>query len=77
MDSSPSLEVLLAQSSIPTLILWGAEDRILHVSGARILESVMPKAKSVIMEDVGHAPMIERPEESAKSFLDFLDITDS
>lgn len=76
MDSTPSLEVLLAQSSIPTLILWGSEDRILHVSGARILESVMPKAKAVIMEGIGHAPMIERPEESAKYFLRFLDITD-
>ncbi|MHA2315917.1 MAG: alpha/beta fold hydrolase [Candidatus Hermodarchaeia archaeon] len=76
MDSSPSLEVLLAQSSIPTLILWGAEDRILRVSGARILESAMPKAKAVIMEDVGHAPMIERPEESAKHFLCLLDIKD-
>ena len=73
-DSSPPLEVLLSQSSIPSLILWGAEDRVLHVSGAKILESVMPKAKVVIMEDVGHVPMIEKPEESAKLFLDFLNV---
>ena len=68
------MEVLLDQSPIPTLILWGAEDRILHVSGAKILESVMPKAKVVIMEGVGHVPMIEKPEESAKFFLDFFGI---
>ena len=73
METSP-LEVLLKGLRVPTLILWGAGDRVLHVSGARILESVIPGAKISIMEETGHVPMIERPEESARIFLDFLNI---
>ena len=71
----PPLEVVLDDLPIPTLILWGDKDRILHVSGAGILESVMPKAKTAIMKNVGHAPMAEKPKESAKLFLSFVGIT--
>jgi len=64
--------VLLKNLQTPTLILWGDMDRVLHISGAKILEAVMPNAKSVIMEEVGHLPMLEKPEESADIFLNFL-----
>ena len=35
------------------------------MSGAKVLESAMPNAKSVVMKNVGHVPMVEKPEESA------------
>jgi hypothetical protein len=63
------LEILLKDNQINTLILWGEKDRVLHVSAAKKLESVMPNAKSVIMKDVGHVPMVEKPEDSAKTSL--------
>jgi abhydrolase domain-containing protein 6 len=66
------LEVLLKDAQTKTLILWGDSDRVLHMSGAKFLESVMPNAKSVIMKNVGHVPMLEKPEESANIFLSFL-----
>ncbi len=66
--------VLLKGLSTRTLILWGARDRVLHVSGAKILESAMPRAKVVIMDDAGHVPMIERPKESAQAYLSFLGV---
>jgi len=74
---TPPLEVTLSGLPVPTLILWGASDQVLHASGGGILQSVMPKAKLVIMEDVGHLPMIETPKESAKLYLNFLGITDN
>lgn len=67
-----SLESSLNGSVVPTLILWGAKDRVLHVSGAKILESVMPKAQVAIMEGVGHLPMIEKPRETAEIYMSFL-----
>jgi pimeloyl-ACP methyl ester carboxylesterase len=70
------LEVTLSGLPVPTLILWGASDRVLQVSGAGILKSAMPKAKLVTMEGVGHLPMIERPKESAQFYLNFLGIID-
>lgn len=73
---TPPLEVTLSGLPVPTLILWGASDQVLQVSGAGILKSVMPKAKLITMEGVGHLPMIETPKESAKFYLNFLGITD-
>ena len=67
-----SLEVMLKGSPVKTLIVWGAQDRVLHVSGAKILESVMPNAKAEVMDAIGHLPMIERPEETAVLYLNFL-----
>ena len=65
------LESALNGSVVPTLIVWGANDRVLHYSGAKILESVMPQAQVAIMEGVGHLPMIEKPEETAEIYLSF------
>ena len=70
----PPLEDLLKGLPVPTLIVWGEKDRVLHVSGAKILESVMPKAKAEVMDSVGHLPMIEKPEETAGLYLSFLEL---
>jgi len=68
------LEIVLEGLPVPTLIIWGAQDRVLHVSGAKILESVIPKARVEVIDAVGHLPMIEKPEETAKLYLSFLGI---
>ena len=70
-----SLERLLGHSQTPTLVVWGDKDRVLHVSGAKILESNMPDAQIRVMKKVGHLPMLEKPEASAKAFMVFLDQT--
>lgn len=70
-DATP-LEVILKNSATKTLILWGAQDRVLHVSGAAILQAVMHNAKSVVLPNVGHVPMVEKPAESANAFLLFM-----
>jgi len=57
---------------VQTLIVWGAEDKVLHASGASVLQSVMPGTTVVILENVGHLAMVEKPEETARSYLDFL-----
>lgn len=66
------LEKSLRDSRTRTLILWGDSDRILHVSGADVLQPIMPNAKKVVMKNVGHIPMLEMPEDSAKIFINFL-----
>ncbi len=55
-----------------TLILWGDTDRVLSVSGAGVLEKGIAGSKKVILKDVGHAPMLEKPEEVANIYLEFL-----
>ena len=66
-----SLEPLLQDHPVPALIVWGEQDRILHVSGATILAALMPNAEAVVMPHTGHIPMIERPQETAERFLRF------
>ncbi|UCF83902.1 MAG: alpha/beta hydrolase, partial [Desulfobacteraceae bacterium] len=69
----PPLEVMLKGLTVPTLIIWGTYDRVLHVSGAKILEAAMPNAKAEVMDAVGHLPMIEKPEETAGLYFSFLE----
>jgi abhydrolase domain-containing protein 6 len=70
-NNGVSLEKLVQGLQTPTLILWGDRDRVLHVSGAKILESVIPDARVVILEGVGHVPMVEKPKPSADAFIYF------
>ena len=57
--------------AVPTLIVWGAQDRVLHVSGGGVLAAVMPNARTAVMPAVGHLPMIEKPRETAGLYLKF------
>jgi abhydrolase domain-containing protein 6 len=66
------LQFNLNKINAPTLILWGDKDRILDVSCAKILEKGISNSKTVIMKDMGHCPQMERPEETANHYIEFL-----
>jgi pimeloyl-ACP methyl ester carboxylesterase len=55
----------------PTLIVWGAEDRALSVGTVPVLNQLLPNAQAIVMPHVGHAPMIERPQQTAEDYLRF------
>ncbi len=55
----------------PTLIVWGDEDRALSVGTVPVLQTLLPNAQAVVMPHVGHAPMIERPQQTAEDYLRF------
>lgn len=55
----------------PVLIVWGKEDRILDYRNGAIFQKTIPGSQLEILEGIGHAPMIEAPEESARLFLEF------
>ncbi|MGL4540881.1 MAG: alpha/beta fold hydrolase [Polymorphobacter sp.] len=66
--------------TMPTLIMWGAEDRLIPVDAAAWFSKALPNSRVVIYDNVGHAPMEEAPERSAadvRSFLDSLQTTPS
>ncbi len=67
-----SFEDEIKKITAPTLILWGVEDRIIDVRNASIFKQLIPHSQVVILEGVGHAPMIEVPEKSAKIYMDFI-----
>ena len=65
------LDLVLKSYNGSVLVLWGNNDRVLHVSGAEVLKQVIPNATISIMKNVGHLPMMERPKETADLFLTF------
>ena len=57
---------------IPTLIIWGDEDKIISVKNAYALHEHMKESQLVILKGIGHMPMIEEPEVTAKHIINFL-----
>ena len=57
---------------IPTLVLWGTDDRIFSTEGADRLRYRFPRGKRVKLPDVGHLPLLENPEATARIYLNFL-----
>lgn len=66
------LEAVMARIRARTLILWGDADRVLSVSSAKVLQKGIEKSKVVILKDCGHMPMLEKPEETARHYLEFI-----
>jgi pimeloyl-ACP methyl ester carboxylesterase len=67
------LEPELPKIQVPVLVLWGDRDRVLDVSSIEVMKPLLQKPTVVVMKDCGHAPMIERPEETAQHYQAFLD----
>lgn len=65
-------EPLLARIQAPTLLLWGAQDRMVPVTNAEDYLRVLPDARRVVLEGVGHVPMEEAPAEVVRVLREFL-----
>jgi pimeloyl-ACP methyl ester carboxylesterase len=63
----------LREISVPTLIVWGADDTIAPLRTGHALASAIPQARLVVMEGAGHAPMVQMPERFNPIVLDEID----
>ena len=66
-----------ARVTVPSLLLWGREDRVVPLSVGRRLASEMPVAELEILERCGHMPQEEAAEESLEALFRFLERTAS
>ncbi len=71
LDSKVNLEKLKSIQT-PTLLLWGAQDNWIPLDNGKRMDSMMQNSKLVILENSGHVPMEENPEESLVVLKDFL-----
>lgn len=62
----------LRDVAMPTLIIWGRHDRLIDVSCTEVMAAAIPDNKVVILEDVGHVPMIESPGVTAGHHIDLI-----
>jgi pimeloyl-ACP methyl ester carboxylesterase len=62
----------LPEIAAPTLIVWGAEDRLVPLRDADVFEELIPDSRKVVFDDTGHVAMLERPGRFNRLLLDFL-----
>lgn len=62
----------MARIAVPTLVMWGQDDGLIPVSSARWFAGKIPGARLIVYPGVGHIPMEELPERSARDLDAFL-----
>jgi pimeloyl-ACP methyl ester carboxylesterase len=71
----PKLRNRLHRIRIPTLVLWGASDRILSESYGRAYCAAITGAQFELIERAGHFPHLEQPELFANRIFAFVEET--
>jgi abhydrolase domain-containing protein 6 len=67
------LDSQLHDIQVPVLLLWGQEDRIIHVSSVDVWEAGIPNIQVAVWEGIGHMPMVEAPVKTATLYKNFLE----
>ena len=67
----PKLAGRLHRIRAPTLVLWGASDRIVSPDYGRAYAKLIPGAQFDLVEQAGHYPHLERPDLFAQTIVDF------
>jgi pimeloyl-ACP methyl ester carboxylesterase len=57
---------------VPTLLLWGANDRIVTPEYGRAYADLIPGACFELIPEAGHHPELEQPEAFAEQVVRFL-----
>jgi pimeloyl-ACP methyl ester carboxylesterase len=70
---NPRLKRWLHRIDIPTLLLWGAEDRIVTPTYGEGWRHAIPRARLEIIPRAGHFPHWEQPEAFVERFRVFVD----
>ena len=63
----------LRQIIAPTLVIWGGEDTIAPQRTGQAIAATIPLARLVVLEGLGHAPMVEAPTRFNPVLLEELD----
>ena len=71
LDNVEDRAKVVAENNIPTLIVWGKQDKIIKTETAELMSELMPQAQVIMMDDVGHVPMIEAVKETANDYKKF------
>jgi len=72
IDRNPGMTNRFRAEAVPTLVLWGASDRIVTPAYGRAYAARIPGARFEIIEAAGHHPEIEQPGTLAERVRAFL-----
>ncbi|MDX1884316.1 alpha/beta fold hydrolase [Mycolicibacterium sp. 120270] len=68
----PSSKRAYDRIAVPTLVVEGAEDKLLPDGWAAEIAAQIPHGRSAVIERAGHCPQIEQPDAVNELLLDFL-----
>ena len=68
----PRLPALLARVTAPTYIVWGRQDKIIPVECGTLYHQAISGSELLVLEQCGHAPHLEKPDEFGHVAMDFL-----
>ena len=66
------LRKLLPKLTIPTLIMWGAKDKLIPLKLGKRFEKDIPNSSLIIFDELGHVPHEEAPQITVSPVLDFI-----
>jgi pimeloyl-ACP methyl ester carboxylesterase len=69
---NPQLARWLGRIAVPTLVLWGASDRMVAPAYGRAYSALIPGARFELIDAAGHHPHIEQPEAFVERVVSFL-----
>ncbi len=70
--NDPPLEEKLPRIKAPALIIWGDQDRVLHVSSLEVFRQGIRNSEVLVLRGCGHMPMAENTRACADAWLAFL-----
>ncbi len=68
---NPRLGRWLHRVDVPTLIIWGGEDRVFDPAHAPAMKQLIPGAQLAVIAGAGHLPHIERPDQTFAAMTAF------
>ena len=69
---NPKLPRRLRRAAVPTLLVWGNQDKLLLPAYAEEYQRLLPSAQVAYIDQCGHDPTIEQPDEFASVVVKFL-----
>ncbi|HZP27280.1 MAG TPA: alpha/beta hydrolase [Dehalococcoidia bacterium] len=69
---NPKLRQWLHRISVPTLVLWGDDDRVVSPAYGRAFQQAIPGSRFQLIDSAGHFPYLEQPEQFVAAVTNFL-----
>jgi pimeloyl-ACP methyl ester carboxylesterase len=66
---------LYLAAEVPSLVIWGANDRIIPIRHGRRAHEEMPGSRFVELPDAGHFPQLDQPRAFVEEIVRFMDET--
>ncbi len=68
----PHLTKWLHRITVPTLVMWGAEDKLIPAEYGPAFRDLIPNARLEVFRDCGHLPHVEKMSDFVSTLLRFL-----